>query len=238
MRYLFNDCDDPSKVARMQLSKLHDGNYLKPVVWAESTNNGKKYFAVSVGMRPYLRPLYLFTKLRSLGYINNNTVALERVEAFQTIMHRKTREGYNPSKKSGYKANNSKDEGKRVEKETKLPCASCEIFFQGTRLPYDRNTKFPYFGNCAEFDIVKEENSEAKLNEIKSNDPWRNFENGCQEHFEAFTILKEKMPEQREGQLERNDVLDYYNNTHNINRKALKYKWFDSAYELATIEEY
>lgn len=219
------------------MSKLSDGNYLKPVVWAEAAYDSKKYFAVSVGMRPYLRPLYIFTKLRSLSYTDNNFVALERVNAFQSIMDRKEKNGYNPSKKSGYKANKSKDEGKKIEKETKNPCTSCEIFFQNVTPQYTEDTKFTYFGNCAEYDIVQGENSEQKLTEIKSSDHWEKFKLGCQGHFEAFTALREKV--ERSQQLKLKDMRDYYNDTHNINQKALKYRWSNSreAYELVTIEQ-
>ena len=235
--------NDPSKIARMHLSKLHDGNYLKPVVWVEAEDNPKKYFAVSVGIRPYLRHLYLYTKLSSLNYSDNNLLALKKVKAFQSMKRDKHEESYNPDKKSGYKSNESEDEGDKVEKEPKRPCPSCKIFFsQNGMLEGEKIENFNYFGNCAEYDIVQEENSEERLNDIRSNnDNWETFKLECQKHFEAFTTLKGKIEtsQQQNEPLKRRDMHDYYNKTRKIYKKALKYKWSDSReiYELVTQDQ-
>lgn len=205
------------------------------MAWAE----GKRRFAVSLGMRPYLRHCYLYAKLRSLTYNNNDAVTLKEVKAFRCTSRRKSNKKYNPEKKSYYKFEKGED-GKEVEKQPIPECSSCQIFFQSKIIRYQNSTSMNYFGNCAEFDIVQESNTEAKLNEIRRNAPWGKFQSGCEAHFTAFNIFNEKIRQRPNGQIEKTVMEDYYNDTNDLNqKKALKYKSSDgnAPYELVTVEE-
>ena len=216
---------------------LKDGNYLKPTVWVEEAD--KKCFAVSLGMRPYLRHVYLYAKLSSLTYNNNDAVTLKEVKAFPcTSRAESNQEKYNPEAKSSYKFKKGKD-GKEVEKQPISKCPSCKIFFQSEMIQYESGKRMNYFGNCAEFDIVQESNTEAKLNDIKRNAPWGKFQSGCEAHLNALKIFNENIRQRPNRQIE--EVMKvYYDDTNYLNqKKALKYKWSDgnAPNELVTIEE-
>ena len=212
-----------ARIVQLHLSDLVDGNYLKPVMWAE--DDPIKYFAVSVGMYYYLRPLYLYTKLCNLRNCNDD-VALENVKAFQSMDRNSPQ--YNPLEKSEYKA-------------SQPPCASCTIFFENRESIKREETNFNYFGNCAEFDIVQTAHLKQKLCNIRGERPWGDLKSSCEKHVRAFKklkmeVLKKVTKSKRLQRLKREHMLYYYNQTHNTNRKALKYKWTDreAAYALVT----
>ena len=225
-----------ARIVQLHLSDLVDGNYLKPVMWAE--DDPIKHFAVSVGMYYYLRPLYLYTKLCNLRNCNDD-VALENVKAFQS-MDRNSKQ-YDALGQSKYKKSEDETE---LEGEVKPSCTSCTIFFEDgesrkqTEVP---ETNFNYFGNCAEFDIVQTAHLKQKLRDIRGEKPWEHFKSGCEKHIRAFKklkmeVLKKVTKSKRLQRLKRKHMLYYYNQTHNTNRKALKYKWSDrvAAYGLVT----
>ena len=223
MRELFKPCDqDPSGIALQHLEHLCDVNYLKPVVWAEVEHNKKKHFSVSLGVRDYLRSLFLYAKLCDLRN-SSEVIALQDVQAFQSV-DRHSEEYRNADNDSASKYETPKD-----------PCTSCKIFFnkfetQGETQPQRETqgeTRFNYFGNCAEYDLVQRENS---LSEIKTECHWEQFQSACRKHIRAFTTLKRKVSNR---QL-RSVMHKYFNSTRNTNLKALKYKRIGSGYELVT----
>ena len=217
VRDLFKECErnDPSKLARMHLSILSDGNFLKPTVWAEDANNPKENFGTSLGVRPYLKPLYLYIKLCDLRKGSN--VALRDLKTFRCV-DRYCRQ-YNAQHRTGFEAEIT-------------PCASCQIFF--SNFEGEKAINFNNFGNCAEFDIIGTQDSREKLRDIKEKDLWSNFKSACEKHYDAFNKLRERMRFQR---LKTEDImLEYYEKTQNTNLKNLGYKWIPSThdYELVT----
>jgi hypothetical protein len=84
---------EASIFGRKFLESLPDVNYLKPPVWAEVVEDKKKpeCFGVSLGVRTFVRPLFLYIKLTQLRRNGNNHVKLEDVNAFQS-MYRKSKE--------------------------------------------------------------------------------------------------------------------------------------------------
>ena len=214
MRELFEHCDqDPSEIARVHLQLLCDVNYLKPVVWAKVEQNEKKHFAVSLGVRDYLRSLFLYAKLCNLRN-SSEVIALHDVQAFQSV-DRHSQE---------YK--NVEDLASEYRTTQMHPCTSCKSFFNTFETPGE--TQFNYFGNCAEYDLVRREHS---LSEIKTEDPWKEFRSACEKHISAFVKIKSKVSKR---QLRRSHLLKYFNSTRNTILKALKYKWIDSRYKLVT----
>lgn len=200
------------------MGRLVDKNFLKPVTWAEDKNGTKKNFAASLGISGYLRPLYLYTKLYNLK--NVNAVALKDVQALKS-MDKST-------------AQKTPDETQTEYKNEKNACDSCKILFENKESIKLEKSHITYFGNCAEFDIVRTENSEQKLHNIKATEvPWGNFKTECEEHIKAFKEFKNKVPE-----LQKEDMRAYYEKTKNTNLKALKYKWSDceKIYELVTCD--
>ena len=183
-------------------------------MWAQNVRNPKKHFAVSVGVRNYIRPLFLYAKLYDLENSRDATgIALEDVEAFQSV-DRHSEEYKNADIDSASDYNTPKD-----------PCTSCKIFF-GT-FETQGETQYHYLGNCAEYDLVRRENS---LSEIKAEDHWKEFRSACEKHISAFKTHQRKVSN---GQL-RSDMHKYFNSTRNTNLKALEYKWIDSGYKLVT----
>ena len=76
-----DDHKEASTFGRRFLESLSENNGLKPVVWAEHKINEKRY-GVSLGVRPFVRPLYLFIKLSQLGR-NVENDELKDVRAIQ-----------------------------------------------------------------------------------------------------------------------------------------------------------
>ena len=98
MRNLFPNCEKARSFGRGFLKSLPEVNCLKPAVWAEHKKKPECY-GVSLGVRPFVRPLYLYTKLSRLKKVEND---LKDVKAL--------------------KINRLKDSGIP-------PCVGCQCFF-------------------------------------------------------------------------------------------------------------
>ena len=235
MRDLFQQCENKenvAKIARSHLELLIDGNYLKPTVWAESLQQN---FAVSVAVRRYLRPLYLFQKLCDLSNMSNDiSTTLDNVNAFECV---------NRSSKK-FKKNHNKchlfQSTYNIET-PKGPCRSCNLFFKNevphVPDPNENPPPFNYLGNCAEFDLVQEADTAEKLSKIKDTDHWTTFKEGCEGHIGAFNNLNKDIPK-RGNRLQREFLLHYYKETRETRLKTLKYKWNSSTsgYEIVARE--
>ena len=213
VRALFENLGEASEIGRSILEGLTDGNYLKPVMWAEHKEKHDCY-AVSLGVRPFLRPLYLYIKMNELRNVKNwgDDVKLEDVEAFRSMYRTNMRE----SNKSKYKKRKLK---------VIPPCVSCKIFFGGFNEKL--NGSFNPFANCAEYDVIPRD-LQGYIEKIND---WEDFKSACQEHFEAFNELTRML--NTPGNPSQNEIMEtYFANTRNA--KVLKYQWNHStlAYEL------
>ena len=147
------------EVGKAVLEGLSNTNYLKPAVCAE-TVKGPLYFGVSLGVRPFVRPVFLYKKLSQLTTTDENAVKLQDVSATQR-----------------YK--DKDDETSKRYVKAKSPCLSCKIFFSG-KLPEVINL----LGNCAEYVVVRTGTTIGKLQEIKTTKDWSDFQKACENHFE------------------------------------------------------
>ncbi|CAB4033334.1 Hypothetical predicted protein, partial [Paramuricea clavata] len=201
-----------AEIGRTVLEGLPDGNRLKPVVWAEHKERQDCY-GVSLGVRPFLRPLYLYIKMNQLRNVENSDdgVKLKHVNAFQSVKRRRIR--FVPSDKSPYKGNENKPK-------VKPPCVSCKIFFKGFKKK--KSNSLPPFANCAEYDVIRTPNLDYVLRYNEGTKHWINFKSACEKHFKAFNELTQKLDEP--GNSSQNEILEtYYKNT--LNAKILKYQW-------------
>ena len=80
VRDLYCNDKDARLISQRFLKNLRDENKLRPEVWAECRENPVCY-GVSLGVRHFVRPLYLYTKLRQLRP-NVKSDQLEGVIAF------------------------------------------------------------------------------------------------------------------------------------------------------------
>ena len=80
MRDLFGNRAKARKISRQFLKSLRDDNGLKPVVWAECKTAPVVYYGVSLGVRHFVRPLYLHTKLRQLPNLENVPQVANRLQ--------------------------------------------------------------------------------------------------------------------------------------------------------------
>lgn len=233
MRDLFQQCENKEnvgKIARSHLELLIDGNYLKPTVWAESLQHN---FAVSVGVRRYLRPLYLYKKLCDLSNMGNDiSTTLDNVKAFQCV-NRNSREF-----ETNYGNCHFFQSTYNIEGTPKNPCTSCNLFFKN-QVPHvpDPNKNpptFNYLANCAEPDLVQEADTAEKLSKIKDTEHWTTFKKGCEGHIGEFNKLKDKL--KQNNRLRQQSLRDYYNKTRETKLKTLKYMWnpSTSGYEIVT----
>ena len=216
-----------SNTARTYLEKLIDGNYLKPAVWAGSLQHN---FAVSVGVRKYLRPLYLYKKLCDLPNMSNVIpTTLDNVNALECV-NRNSKE---------FKANHNECHlYQSTYNKHKDPCTSCNLFFKN-QVPHvpdpNKPPAFNYLANCAEPDLVQEADTAKKLSKIKGTEHWTTFKEGCEGHIRAFNQLNEDIAK-RSNRLQRKFLRDYYNKTRETKLKTLKYRWnpSTSGYEIVT----
>ena len=216
-----------AEIGRIVLEGLPDGNHLKPVVWAEHKERQDCY-GVSLGVRPFLRPLYLYIKMNQLRNVENccyDSVKPEDVNAFQSVKRRRIR-CVPSADKSPYKENENKPK-------VKPPCVSCKIFFKG--LKERKKNSLPPFANCAEYDVIRTPKLDDVLSSIEGtkSEHWIHFKSACKEHFKAFNELTQKLDEP--GNSSQNELLEtYYKNTRNA--KILKYQWVNypkhGSYEL------
>ena len=202
---------EASTIGRKWLECLYDTNYLKPKTWAEVVEDKKRQecFGVSVGVRTFVRPLFLYIKLSQLRKNGNNHVKLEDVNAFQS--------------RNGKKNHDSKSEYMKKSKKR----GSCEIFFAGRK---DKNKKnINMFGNCAEYDVIQTENLDRVLRRIETTDHWKDFKSACEEHFKEFNKLRCDNPSQDE-------LESYYEKIREAKPKMLQYQWKSERYELVAVD--
>ena len=78
-----NAIESTIEIGKKFLESLHDTNNLKPKVWAQQREK-TRFFGVSLGVRSFVRPLYLYIKLRELRNSKDkyNTVKLQVVVAY------------------------------------------------------------------------------------------------------------------------------------------------------------
>ena len=154
-----------ASVGKSYLEELPDVNRLKPTMWAEHAQN-PQICGVSIGVRKFVRPLFIFIKLVQLRASSRNTqtsFALSETKAF----------------KASLKYSLSKYDQK------KEPCESCTVTFDVLQPSLDGPPSFKFpFGNCAEYDIIRSGNLNSILDAISED--WNTFRNACQRRFKAF----------------------------------------------------
>jgi hypothetical protein len=150
-------------------------------MWAEHKSR-PECFGVSLGVRSFVRPLYLYIKLSQLRKKNgNNNVKPEDVNAFRSIIGNRESSENKIFHKSKYKKS---EDGLMLKSEVTEPCLSCQIVFGGFK-------GFNYLGNCAEYDVIRTDELDALLNREQQH--WNDFKDACQKHFEAFKKLARKV---------------------------------------------
>ncbi|XP_028416496.1 uncharacterized protein LOC114540574 isoform X2 [Dendronephthya gigantea] len=220
MQDLFDGHEDACEATLELLEDLTDGNYLKPVIWMENKEfPGNCGF--SLGVRPFLRPLYVHTRLREVRKHRKNDLKLAEVNGYQCVDRKDFKRNPNlAKKKSKYrKSGNGKPRRKM------RPCKSCEIFFDSpptlSRRSVALERNLGVFGNCAEYDVIKT----RKLDELlgsTANTSWKDFESACNEHLRAFNDLTRKTGENQDPY----PVLkEYFESTRKPkNAKVLRYE--------------
>ena len=63
------------KLLEKCLEELSDMNYFKPVVWAQEWRQPDLHHGVSLGVRTFVRPLYLYIKLNQLKNVQDGSNA-------------------------------------------------------------------------------------------------------------------------------------------------------------------
>ena len=172
-----------------------------------------KYCGVSLGVRSFARPLFLYIKLNQLRILPNdcNGVKLEAVKAYETALKRKflLKKDCPARNKSGeYK--NEKD-----------PCRSCQVFFDCYKLTLiTRPRTFVPFGNCAEYDVIRTNNLDSLLRDLeRKTEHWALFESACEAHIQNFRQLSANLRTPVEPYEE---IKTYYISTGDA--KVLKYQ--------------
>ena len=193
------------------LESLPDVNFLKPVVWAEH-NKMPNCCGVSVGVRTFVRPLFLYLKIMQLRKLEcgHHSINLKDVVAFQSALKKEYL--LNPA---------DPPQNKRSEySQEKEPCQSCQVFFGHCKFLSRKKPSFPPFGNCAEYDVIRTNNLESLLLYLAHNtEEWALFETACQHHFKAFKEFAASLQENKD-QSER--IKAYYKETSDA--KILKYQ--------------
>ena len=207
-----------AKLGKYILEDLPDSNYLKPAMWAEykrkekestSQHETKECFAfgVSLGVRSYVRPLFLCIKLNQLRKIEdeNTVVALQDFESFRQSMKRK---------RMNVKTKYSK---------SKEPCDSCQIFFYLKPEHTQSKESFLPFGNCAEYDIIRTKNLDYYLDSPDVKSEWSKIEKACTNQLKAFKSLERELDESKKAS--GNDMLEaYHTKTRTPKMKVLRYE--------------
>ena len=221
MKDFFDNHKDACVTTLDLLGNLTDGNCLKPTCWAEHSKDPEKHCGFSLGVRHFVRPLYLYIKLRDLREYGDNGVKLEDVNVYKCID--KAHLERNPSlteHKSKYK--NRKN---GTPRSTRGHCKSCEIFFGGRLHKRKKNKQsLDFFGYCAEYDVIKTNKLDYLLRSIES---WRNFESASRVYLEALNSLTKKIGES----LDRHTLLmKYFQITLDVNVNVLKYEYSSESY--------
>lgn len=210
MREVFPvDLAEAASMGKFCLEKLPDVNKLKPAVWAKHEKNPES-FGVSLGVRSFVRPLFIYVKLVQLrGYkYKKECLKLSDTKAFEAI-------------KRGEMLTNSK-----YEKE-KDPCASCRAFFGVLQCSSKEPTFLP-FGNCAEYDVIQTANLDSHLNQIEED--WNIFQFACQTYFKAFKDLilsseieKENIQKYLEIKAQNSKILQFKQNGKDFELKVVNW---------------
>ena len=225
VRDVLGNTESAAKIGKSILEDLPDSNYLKPVMWAEykrekkestSQHQRKECFAfgVSLGVRSYVRPIFLYIKLSQLRKIEdeNTVVTPQDFESFRHGMKRK---------KMNVKSKYS---------EFKWPCKSCEIFFEEKSFkPKRTRSEESYlpFGNCAEYDVIRTKKLDKRLDSPNVKSKWTHVEKACTNQFLAFKELSRIIGELDgpEKASERNHALQrYHTKTRTPRMKVLRYE--------------
>ena len=212
---LFGEIDKTraAELGKRYLEELPDINFLKPVVWAQHKDM-PEFFGVSLGVRKFVRPLFLYYKLQNLRNVPNdsNDVELKDVEAFETAVNRELLlKTESPARNENNEYNNPKS-----------PCQSCLVFFCCRKLTpkeLQRPPTFPPFGNCAEYDVIRTSKLNSVLRDLQYNtEHWALFESACEAHVEEF----KKLSVSGTSANPREEIEKYYKSTGNA--KVLKYQ--------------
>ena len=149
-----------ASVGKSYLEELPDVNRLKPTMWAEHAQN-PQICGVSIGVRKFVRPLFIFIKLVQLRASSRNTqtsFALSETEAFKALRTAGLLSEYDQKKE---------------------PCESCTVTFDVLQPSLDGPPSFKFpFGNCAEYDIIRSGNLNSILGGISED--WNTFRNACE----------------------------------------------------------
>ena len=232
-------------IGKSILECLPDMNKLKPKMWAQHKER-KECFGVSLGVRSYVRSLFLYTKLSQLRKIEREYrgVRLQDVDAFRHM------DIMIPDERSEYAV-------------PAQPCLSCRIFFHPDKRTNPERTRFqggscPPFGNCAEYDVIRTENLDYCLAFPDVKALWDDVESACNMQFKAFKDLARKLdgPGRPPRRPPRNAMLQtyhtamlrtyhtamlrtyhtamlrkYHTTTRKAETKVLRYKWDSSRRE-------
>ena len=183
-----------ASVGKSYLEELPVVNRLKPTMWAEHTQN-PQICGVSIGVRKFVRPLFIFIKLVQLRASSRNTqtsFALSETEAFKALRTAGLLSEYDQKKE---------------------PCESCTVTFDVLQpsLNGPPSFKFP-FGNCAEYDIIRSGNLNSILGGISED--WNTFRNACE------AVNERDQQEYIDIQIGNSKILKY----HAVGKHGLDYK--------------
>ena len=166
-------------------------------------------YGVSVGVRSFVRPLYLYKKLHTLiKRENDEVIRLSNVAAFEVEppqQHQPPQQDQPPQQRQ--------PQQQQDQNIPKPPCITCQYLFDG----FTSKPKFP-IGNCAEYDII----GKVPRNLLETQ-PWRRFVSACQQHLHAFNAMNREILNGA-GQ-SRKILQDYFDNAHAQGQKVLKCEW-------------
>ena len=204
---MYSDCTDRFKIARDHLAKLDDKNLLKPTVWAEHENTSS--YGVSIGVGPYVRPLYLYAKLCTLNVKKDKPICLKNVKAFK--IKKESQQQQQQQEQQQHEQQNSGS----LPCSLKLPCFTCQCYFNG----FTHEPPYP-IGNCAEYDVI------GKVDPNLLGSPQgKEFESACQQHLAAFNSMNQKISNGTSygsSQI----IKIYFGETHGPKKPTvLQYKW-------------
>ena len=207
-------------IAKSILEDLPDKNKLKPKMWAQHKER-KECFGVSLGVRSYVRSLFLYTKLSQLREIGDEYTGV-RLQDVDAIRHMDI---MIPDEKSKYAI-------------PAKPCLSCKIFFDpdGKIIPeHKRFQDYAPFGNCAEYDVIRTENLDYFLASPDVKILWDDVKSACIKQFKAFKELARKLD--LPGRAPRRPPGNAMLRTFYVKTKVLRYKWDISRRDYKLIAE-
>ena len=159
-------------------------------------------YGVSVGVRSFVRPLYLHKKLHTLiNRENDEVIPLNNVEAFKIENQEQQQQQQQQQHEHQYTP--------------KRPCVTCQCLFDG----FANEFRYP-IGNCAEYDITG--NVPRNLLETQ---PGQHFVFACQQHLNAFNAMNREILDGMLARQPRQILESYFNNAHSRCLKVLEYQW-------------